>query len=75
MATLLSDRKLKPPEAAAYIGRSVPTLARYRVMGGGPKYLKLGNKKQSQILYRLSDLDEWLDTQVRRSTSDCGEAI
>jgi len=66
------DPKLPTAKAAQYIERSAATLSRWRQTGFGPKYIKLGRHKQSQILYRLSDLDEWLESQVRLSTSDTG---
>ena len=57
---------LKTPEAAEYLGLSVPTLARFRTLGGGPKYAKLG----SSVRYRKADLDAWLESRLVRSTSE-----
>ena len=59
---------LTTEEAAEYVGTSPRTLERYRVTGEGPRFLKVGRK----VLYRLADLDAWLETRVRRSTSDPG---
>ena len=43
------------------------TLAKLRVTGGGPPFLKFGSK----VLYDLSDLEAWIAAQgKRRSTSD-----
>jgi hypothetical protein len=66
------DPKLPPAKAGEYIDRSVATLARWRCSGFGPRYIKLGLHKQAQILYRKSDLDEWLESHIRCSTSDPG---
>ena len=55
-------------EAAEYVGMSPRTLERYRVTGEGPKYLKIGRL----VYYLQRDLDDWLKTKVRRSTSDPG---
>ena len=53
-------------EAAAYEGLSHRTLERYRVIGEEARFLKLSRR----VLYRRTDLDGWLESRVRRSTSD-----
>jgi predicted DNA-binding transcriptional regulator AlpA len=56
-----------PVEAASkHVGLSVSTLNKLRVFGGGPVFLKLGRR----VVYDISDLDEWLASKRRRSTSD-----
>jgi hypothetical protein len=45
---------------------SASTLNKLRVFGGGPKYLKLGRT----VVYDVTDLDAWLATKRRASTSD-----
>ena len=62
------DDLLRTPEAASHLQMSYRTLERYRVTGEGPRYFKVGRR----VLYRRSVLDEWLETRVRRSTSDPG---
>lgn len=43
------------------------TLAKLRVFGGGPRYLKLGAK----VVYEAVDLEEWIAARGKRcSTSD-----
>ena len=59
---------LTTEEAAEYLHLSPRTLERYRVTGEGPKYLKVGRR----VFYRRGDLDRWLDSCIRRSTSDPG---
>ncbi len=54
--------------AAALLNLSPSTLAKWRVSGKGPKFVKLG----SRVGYRTSDLEDWLDAQTRMSTSDPG---
>lgn len=56
--------------AAQHVGLSVSTLNKLRVFGGGPVFLKLGRR----VAYDLGDLDAWLATKRRRSTSDAGVA-
>lgn len=60
---------LRPPDAAAYTGLSESTLAKRRVTGAPPKFLKLGGRA---IGYAVSDLNEWLSECRRSSTSDIG---
>ena len=50
------DRFLTPAEAAAYVRRSIRTLARMRAEGRGPSYHQHGNK----VLYALSSLRAWM---------------
>ena len=57
---------LRTREAAAYLGLSKPTLERFRTLGGGPKFAKLG----AAVRYRKADLDEWLESRLVRSTSE-----
>ncbi len=55
--------------AAARLGVARATLAKLRVKGGGPPFIKFGAK----VLYPESDLDTWQAAQRRRrSTSDQG---
>lgn len=54
--------------ASRHVGLSVSTLNKLRVFGGGPVFLKLGRR----VAYDLADLDAWLATKRRRSTSDSG---
>lgn len=60
---------LSTSETAQLLGVSIRTLEGWRFRGGGPRYVKAGGR---MVRYRLSDLDEWVDAQVRRSTSDLG---
>lgn len=53
----LTRRKLRSPEAAAYLGLSASTLAKMRLRGDGPPYCKAGPRI---VVYDVSDLDEWL---------------
>lgn len=54
--------------AADYTGLSVQTLAKLRVYGGGPPYIKAG----SRVIYDTRDLDPWMASRKRTSTSDPG---
>ena len=60
------DEWLRPKEAAAYIKSSESTLAKKRLKGNGPTYTKFGRL----VLYAKRDLDEYLTSRRRLSTSD-----
>jgi hypothetical protein len=57
---------LDPRTTAAHLGVKPGTLAKWRVAGGGPPFLKIG----SRIRYSRADLERWLDEHRRRSTSE-----
>ncbi len=63
-------RRLRTAEAAAYCGCSKSTLEKLRCTGGGPAFIKLGRT----VVYDTADLDAWLMSGRRLSTSDSGEA-
>lgn len=63
-------RWLMTKQAAEYVGLSPRTLEAYRVRGGGPTFIKHGGQRSGLVLYRPADLDEWLESRVRHSTSD-----
>lgn len=50
---------VKPTAAAEMLGLSRGTLANWRTEGRGPRYIKSGK----QVLYRVSDIEAWLDAQ------------
>jgi len=62
------DPLLTPHDASAFLGLSRSWLAKLRLTGSGPHYVKLGR----QVRYRLCDLEAWLRGEVRSSTSDPG---
>jgi predicted DNA-binding transcriptional regulator AlpA len=53
-------------EAARLVGLSESTLAKLRLNGNGPVYCKLGRR----VVYRVTDLDQWLQSRTARDTSD-----
>ena len=57
---LLDERK-----AAEFLGLAPMTLRRWRSIGRGPRYVKLGDTNQSGIRYRVSDLTAWVESRVR----------
>ncbi len=61
----LSSRFVRTPEAGRLLGLSGRTLEKHRTCGTGPIYRKLGGR----VVYALSDLQRWADTEIRISTS------
>jgi Helix-turn-helix domain len=57
-------------EAADFVRLSPRTLERLRVQGTGPRYIKAGRGKRAKVLYRIADLQEWLEATTFQSTSD-----
>ena len=57
-------------DAAEYLGIAQQTLAKLRWAGTSPPYFKIGR----QVVYKRVELDAWLATRKRRSTSDTGSA-
>ena len=53
-------------EAADIVGLSESTMAKLRLNGNGPLYCKLGRR----VVYRTSDLEQWLQSRTTRDTSD-----
>ena len=60
-------RKLRAPDAAAYLGIGKSTLDKLRMSGNGPVYSKLGDKI---VIYDIADLDVYAAARRRRSTSE-----
>lgn len=53
-------------DAAKYLNLSKSTLAKMRLSGKSPKYIKLGRK----VAYRATDLDTWIEEQTFSSTAE-----
>jgi hypothetical protein len=57
--------KSRDGETARRIGIKEKTLRNWRTRGVSPPFLKLG----SRVVYRVSDVEAWLATKRRLSTS------
>jgi predicted DNA-binding transcriptional regulator AlpA len=64
----LPQRYLRTPEAARFVGLSIRTLEKHRIYGTGPRYSKLGGR----VVYRVEDLQAWVESGAKASTSDPG---
>ena len=61
-----TKRVLRAPEASKYLGLSESTLAKRRLYGQPPAFLNLGGRA---IGYAIDDLNSWLESCRRQSTS------
>lgn len=57
---------LNESQVAEHFGISVMTLRKFRSSGGGPKYVKIG----ASVRYKPADLEEYVDTNTRQTTSE-----
>lgn len=65
------DRLLNERDAAAFLGYTVRCLQNWRLRGGGPLFVKVSARS---VRYRRRDLLEWIEINLRRTTSDPGPA-
>ena len=61
---------LDTEQVAALLGLRPNTLAQWRMSGAGPRFVRLGRR----VRYQPADVDDWLQSQARYSTSDPGPA-
>jgi hypothetical protein len=59
------DDLLSQEQVAKLLRITTGTLANYRVRGDGPAFVKV-----KPIQYRRTDVEEYINSKVRRSTSD-----
>ena len=62
----MTIKHLHQSELANRWALSMRTLERWRWLGFGPKYLKIGGR----VVYRLEDIESYEAEQVRSSTSE-----
>ena len=64
-------RTLTTHQLAAQLGICPQTVRRWRMSGRGPRYARLGGPR-SMAIYRETDIDAWLESRLRSTTSDEG---
>jgi excisionase family DNA binding protein len=57
---MTNEKYLTASEAASYLRTSRSTLAKRRMNGCGPAFVRIGRA----VRYRLSDLDAWMGSSV-----------
>lgn len=68
-----TEKKIKlvsAREIGERLGVSQSTLAKWRLTGAGPAFVKIGAK----VAYDEDSIQQWLASRIRRSTSDRPEA-
>ena len=58
---------LRSVEAAAYLNISPRTLDRWRMTGQGPAFARINGRV---VRYALDELDQWMQSNTARSTSE-----
>jgi predicted DNA-binding transcriptional regulator AlpA len=66
LAMEFSDVLLEPNEAAAFLKVSLSWLAKARMRGDGPPYIRIGRS----IRYTEAALMQWMKSRQRMSTSE-----
>lgn len=61
LSTLLSEES-----AAPFVGTEPKTLANWRTLGKGPKFIRVGRK----VMYHPDDIAEWVAARRVQSTSE-----
>lgn len=62
----MATNLLNPKQLANHLGINENTLAKWRLSGVGPKYIKV----QRHIRYAESDVEEWLNDRKFHSTTE-----
>ncbi|RKE84774.1 helix-turn-helix domain-containing protein [Rhizobium sp. AG855] len=62
------DHLISAEQAASILNISPSTLAKMRLSGVSPRFIKLGRR----VAYRPSDLEAWIEAQSFQSTSEYG---
>lgn len=63
---------LRPKAAAAHLGLACSTLAKMRISGSGPSFIKAGARS---VLYSRDCLDSWVATRTFSNTSQYGRGV
>lgn len=62
------DQLICAEDAANLLNISTSTLAKMRLSGSSPRYVKLGRR----VAYRPADLEAWIEAQSFNSTAEYG---
>ncbi len=65
----MQDKLLNTKEAANYLSLSCAFLERDRWAGAKVPFIKISTRA---VRYRLEDLEKYIESRVRKSTSDLG---
>ncbi len=65
----MPNQLLTENQVADYLNLSPRSLQAWRYRGGGPPFIAISRRA---VRYRKDDLDQWVSSLVRTSTSDPG---
>lgn len=65
-----SNAVLPTTAAAHFLGLRPQTLRKWRLLGTGPIFTRLGDGSRARVGYLLSDLQDWINARRFRSTSE-----
>ena len=60
----MAEQLAEPQQVADYLQVPVKTLAQWRYIGTGPRFVRIGRF----VRYRWADVEKWLVAQSRSST-------
>lgn len=55
----MGERQLTPAQVAERIGYSTATLATWRCIGKGPRFVKYGASQQARVRYPVAEVEAW----------------
>ena len=67
MSDQATNRRLRTPAAARYLGIAESTLEKWRVAGTGPEFERAGSRI---VVYSIDSLESFLTARRARSTSE-----
>lgn len=56
----MTENLISSVEAAAMLGIKPTSLRIWRMKGKGPRFYKLGDSPACRVMYRVSDIEAWL---------------
>lgn len=65
-----SPSHLNPAQLAERLCCAPATLAMWRVLGKGPRYLKFGATKQARVVYPLAEVEAWEAGNLHSNTGE-----
>jgi len=63
-ASHITPALLTTREAARFLGLTPKTLTKWRWLGSGPKYIRLGDSPGARVAYRVEDLEVWIEERA-----------
>lgn len=61
---------LRTAVAATLLGLRPQTLRKWRLVGRGPRYVRLGESCFARVTYRLADIQDWLAERTFANTTE-----